>query len=115
MPLTTSDMSHFECQKCGNCCRQPGYVRLKPDEPDTIAAFLKMDVYLFIEQYTTLTLDRQTLSLVEKQDHSCVFLTPQGCRINPVKPGQCLTFPHGWRFSNFDTVCQWAKQIKSKA
>ena len=106
-----TDLNKFKCQECGACCRQTGYVRLKPDEPDAIAAFLCMDVYEFIEKYTKLTDDRQTLSLTDKDGTDCIFLQPDGCRIHPVKPSQCKGFPLYWKFSDFYTTCQWA--IKS--
>jgi len=83
-------------------------------EPDKIAAFLDMDVYHFIEAYTLLTKDRQTLSLVEKENGECVFLTASGCRINPVKPVQCLEFPIKWKFKTFETICAWAVKEKNR-
>ena len=108
--MRSIDLSKFKCLNCGACCRQEGYVRLTTQEPDTIAAFLNMDVYHFIETYTRLTKDRQTLSLIEKKTGECIFLTPQGCRINPVKPAQCLGFPFKWRFKEFERICAWAKK-----
>ena len=110
------DLSDFKCQGCGACCRQDGYVRLREDEPDRISEFLGMDVYSFIETYTILTRDRQTLSLTDKEtgsqhDHECIFLTPSGCRIHPVKPAQCSDFPHKWKFRAFSDICAWAKKV----
>jgi Fe-S-cluster containining protein len=104
------DLSHFHCIGCHACCREPGYVRLKNDEPDTIASFLGLPVYQFIARYTILTKDRTGLSLVEKQDGACIFLTDAGCSINPVKPLQCRDFPQRWKFSGFETICGWAKK-----
>jgi hypothetical protein len=52
--MTILDLSQFKCLGCGACCRQEGYVRLKKNEPDTIASFLNMDVYQFIETFTIL-------------------------------------------------------------
>lgn len=109
------DLSKFKCMGCGACCRQDGYVRLKKDEPDKIAAFLSMDVYEFIQEYTILTRDRQTLSLkdkapTEQSRHECIFLSDQGCRIHAVKPAQCLDFPHKWKFKAFKDICAWAGQ-----
>ena len=107
-PSPVSDLSKFECLGCGTCCRQDGYVRLKADEADKIAAFLDMDIYEFIDAYTILTQDRQSLSLIDKKDGECIFLDNGGCRIHPVKPGQCLGFPHQWKFKAFEAVCAWA-------
>ena len=89
--------STFICARCGACCRWPGYVRLTTDEPTQIAAFLGLSVADFIDQYTRLTADRRNLSLTETESGACRFLTAdQSCRIHPVKPRQCRTFPAEW-------------------
>ncbi|MFH2090977.1 MAG: YkgJ family cysteine cluster protein [Pseudomonadota bacterium] len=108
------DLSEFKCLGCGACCRQDGYVRLKKNEPDKIAAFLNMDVYDFIETCTVLTCDRHSLALKDKKNGECLFLTPGGCAINAVKPDQCLDFPHRWKFKAFKTTCAWAIQACKK-
>ena len=106
------DLTEFECIRCHACCRTSGYVRLHPDEPDAIAKLLGMDVYAFTDAYTCVTRDRQTLSLIEQPDGACIFLTPEGCRIQPAKPLQCKNFPLQWKFSKFKTICGWAKTRK---
>lgn len=103
------DLGQFRCLQCHACCRQPGYVRLKSKEPDAIADFLQMDVRSFIDTFTLLTDDRTGLSLMEQDNGACVFLTEQGCRIQPVKPEQCRDFPYKWRFSGFKQICGWAR------
>ena len=38
---------------------------------------------------------------------SCVFLDgPNECRIQPVKPGQCVGFPNTWNFPGFEKKCR---------
>ena len=106
------NLTQFKCMGCGACCRQTGYVRLTPAEPDTIAEFLGMDVRDFIEAYTCLTRDRIGLSLIDAPDGACIFLDKTGCRINQVKPRQCRDFPIRWRFSDFADTCAWARQHK---
>ena len=107
-------LKDFSCIRCQACCRQPGYVRLLPDEPDAIAAFLGMEVREFIETYTCLTRDRQALSLIEQDNGACIFLD-RGCRIQPAKPRQCKDFPFTWRFSDFEKICGWARQRAKRA
>lgn len=102
--------SDFKCLKCGACCRQDGYVRLKKEEPDKIAEYLGLNTYAFIETYTQITHDRKALALIDKKNGECIFLTPQGCRINTVKPDQCLDFPKKWKFKAFHSICAWALQ-----
>lgn len=93
-----ADERRFHCQCCGNCCRVPGYVALTEGEVERIAAFLKMDLFDFTEQYTVLLPGRGGLSLRSKDDESCIFLqADNSCRIQSVKPGQCRDFPFGWR------------------
>ena len=103
------DLSNFQCIGCHACCRETGYVRIGKDEPDTISSFLGLCVHDFIARYTVLTKDRTGLSLMEKEDGACIFLTDMGCKINSVKPLQCREFPQKWKFSGFETICGWAK------
>jgi len=96
----------FRCQRCGNCCRVPGYVVLSDAEIDAIAAYIGIDSYQFTETYTRLTENRAGLSLVEKGDGSCVFLSADnGCLIESVKPRQCREFPFGWRYEAMRDTC----------
>ena len=97
---------HWECQRCTACCRWPGDVRLGDGEIARIAEFLGMDEDDFIQQFTRLRADRKGLSLVEKQNHECIMLDGDACRIHPVKPEQCRGFPNRWRFPGWRDVCR---------
>jgi len=98
--------TEFTCQRCGACCRVPGYVALEHGEAEAIATFLGMDVYAFTERYTTLTLNRSDLSLIEQENGSCVFLQDDNaCRIQPVKPRQCRNFPTAWKSPRLRQIC----------
>jgi hypothetical protein len=102
--------TEFKCQRCGNCCRWPGSVRLRPEETAPIAAFVGMPEFEFIQAYTHLTPDRQWLSLSEKPNGHCIFFDEEspGCRINPVKPRQCRDFPERWSFPGWEKECSGA-------
>lgn len=101
-----SDPRTFQCQRCGACCRVPGYVALAPGEPEAIAAFLGLDVYAFTGRYTALTYTRRDLSLIEREDGGCVFLQEDNsCRIQPVKPAQCRGFPFLWKSPGLVRAC----------
>lgn len=105
-------MTDFICKGCGSCCRVSGYVRLKDQEAERIAEFLKIPLRQFTESYTRLTEDRTGLSLIENEDASCVFLNQDStCRINPVKPRQCAAFPFEWSFKGWEGLCQGKKVI----
>ena len=97
----------FECRKCGNCCRPKGYVRLREGEADQIAAYVGMPVHDFTGRYARITEDRAGLSLVERADGACVFLSAAGeCVIQNVKPRQCRDFPVIWSYPGFETNCR---------
>jgi len=87
--------ARYLCQRCGNCCRWPGFVRLDDNEINAIAAFLQLRP------------SRSGLMLQSNPDGSCIFL--QGvntCTIQPVKPQQCRDFPNKWRFDGWREKCE---------
>ena len=103
-------MKEFVYCRCGNCCRWPGAVKLASGEAEAIAAFLGMSEELFFDAHTRLTPDRRHLSLIEKTDGSCEFLTTDEtglacCAIEKVKPVQCREFPERWNFPDWQKLC----------
>ncbi len=97
---------NFACLRCGACCRAPGDVRLDPGEAEAIARELGLSVEVFIDRFTRLARDRQALSLTDGADGACVFLdADHACRIQAVKPRQCLDYPRRWRSAALDAVC----------
>ena len=97
----------FECLRCGECCRiKDGIVRVSGEEIARIAAFLGMDEQAFIDTCTDVSPDRRGLVLKSRPDGACVYLTEDNlCRINPVKPGKCRTFPYEWTNPDSGSVC----------
>jgi len=86
-------------------------VRLDEADVDRIAAYLGMDPRALIEQYTAVTGDRRSLTLLEGPDGACIMLTAdRQCRIHSVKPRQCQGFPERWRFPGFEILCQAARE-----
>lgn len=92
------DGLEFECRQCGRCCAGPeeGYVWVTSEEMAVLAVFLRLTVEEFRRQYTR-RIGRR-VSLVEKQPNKdCIFLTRSpdgaGCRVYPVRPQQCRTWP----------------------
>ena len=109
-------MSDFKCLRCGACCRWKGAVKLEDAEVDAIAAYLQMPVAEFLEAHTRLTPDRKHLSLCEKANGECEYLTvaPDGlpaCIIEPVKPRQCRVFPDKWNFPGWQEKCSGEYRI----
>lgn len=85
----------FECRRCNECCRRPGYVYLKEGEAERIASYLKMPLYDFTDEYCDV-IDRRRLVLKKLPNEVCIFLEANGCRIHDVKPEQCRDFPYRW-------------------
>jgi Fe-S-cluster containining protein len=97
----------YLCQRCGNCCRWPGFVRLDEDEVDAIARHLGLPPADFIARHTALRPSRSGLMLESNPDGSCIFL--QGlntCTIQSVKPRQCRDFPNAWNFPGWRDKCE---------
>lgn len=101
-PATT-----YLCQRCGNCCRWPGDVIVTDAEVKAIAAHEGLGENDFIQRFTRLSANRKHLSLIEKEDGSCVFLDGKNtCAIQRVKPEQCRGFPNQWRFEGWREICE---------
>jgi len=98
--------TRYVCQRCSACCKWPGDVRIEPDELAPIAAYLGLSEEDFIQRFTRLRTNRQGLSLIEKDHHQCIMLEGNTCRIQPVKPAQCIGFPNEWHFPGWRLVCQ---------
>jgi hypothetical protein len=106
-------LGDFQCARCGNCCKWPGYVRISFEEIAQIADFLEMPVQSFTNEYAILTSDRRGLSLKEKENRQCIFYDePPACRIEPVKPLQCRNFPARWNFEGWENECNGSGTFK---
>lgn len=97
----------FACRRCGACCRIPdGIVRVSDAEIARIARFLGKNEEEFIASLAVLAPDRKGLVLASRPDGACIFLDEENrCRIHPVKPDKCRTFPHAWTNADSAEVC----------
>ena len=97
----------YLCQRCGNCCRWPGDVRITDLETERIARFLALSREAFVERYTRLNANRTGLSIIDKPNGECAFLEGKNhCAIQPVKPAQCSGFPNDWNFPGWREQCE---------
>lgn len=96
----------YQCQRCGACCRWPGFVRIKEEEIPRLAAHMGLSEADFIERYTRLTPQRNGLALIDKPNGECYFLDGRECRLQAVKPVQCTGFPNVWNFPGWQDVCE---------
>lgn len=103
--------ARYECARCSACCRWAGDVCIEEDEVREISRFLHMEEQAFIDECCRLRANRQGLSIRDAEDGACMMLTENGCRINPVKPRQCLGFPSQWNFPGWRELCR-AREVK---
>jgi hypothetical protein len=89
----------FECLRCGRCCAGPqeGYVWVSDEEVRALADFLGLEVNSVLDCYVRRVGTRNSL-VEEGQTKDCIFLTFDGdararCRVHPVRPTQCRTWP----------------------
>lgn len=95
----------YVCQRCTACCKWPGDVRLEEEEISRIATYLGLSESSFIADFTRLRSSRNGLSLIEKENHECIMLDSNRCRIHEVKPSQCEGFPNRWNFPGWRDLC----------
>ena len=100
----------YQCDRCTACCKWPGDVRVEDHEISQIADFLGMQEDDFIQKFTRLRMNRNGLSLIERDNDECIMLENNRCKIQDVKPFQCKGFPNRWNFKDWQKVCQ-AKPI----
>ena len=93
----------FTCRRCGACCTgSPGIVRVEAARVSEIASYLDLSPSQVIGRY----LDGCDCGYRVKEDDDgrCLFFE-EGCRIYPVRPSQCRTFPF-W-FVNLRSPDRW--------
>jgi uncharacterized protein len=84
----------FECSGCGNCCRSHGeyaYVYLAPADVRAIARHLELPEAEFLARHCR---EEDGYVCLRMDEPACPFLTAdQRCRIYPVRPKQCASWP----------------------
>lgn len=96
----------FRCHRCGACCRIEGIVRLEDGDTARMAAHLGMDERDFIERETDIAPDRSGLVLKDRPDGACGMLDESNrCRVYPVRPAKCRTYPFEWVNPNSADYC----------
>jgi hypothetical protein len=106
---------HFECTACGACCSGPGegYIWVTRPEIELIAKHLDMPEGQLRREFLRRVGLR--VSIVEdRRTKDCIFLRQaEGktlCRIYPVRPNQCRTWPF-WT-ENLASANTWNEAAK---
>lgn len=105
---------HYDCQRCTQCCRWPGWVPVGEDEISRMAALLEISESEFVDRYTRLGPRRDGLALMEKSNGECVFLDGRDCRVQSAKPIQCRGFPNTWNFPGWRAVCEAVPRLRPR-
>jgi len=96
----------FECQRCGTCCTgDPGSIYVDDKDISRIARYLNLPASHLREKY--LYPHKNSYSILENSDGRCLFYEDAGCKIYPVRPNQCATYPF-W-FENLRSVKEWRR------
>lgn len=105
----------FSCTRCGECCREAGFVFFTEKEIHRAATYLGMEISAFKRHYLIRMSEGYAVSV--SGTTPCVFLTSEGCTINDVKPDQCESFPYWQEYVgkngelvNFDRPCPGIKK-----
>lgn len=104
----------FECQGCNYCCStEPGYVFLSDEDLKNLCNHFGMSQKDFINTYC-----RKVpfgfgyrISLLEKDNYDCIFLTEKGCACYQSRPLQCRTYPF-WP-SIMENMDNWDEEANS--
>ena len=66
----------------------------------------------FIDHETEIASDRRGLILKSRPAGACAWLSDDKlCRINPVKPDKCRTFPHEWTNDDSEKICPGLRKM----
>jgi uncharacterized protein len=101
---------HFECGQCGKCCSGPdeGYIWVTKEEIRFIADYLKISHDELAQKYLLRVGPRVTI-IERRPENDCIFLDVingrKTCKIYPVRPNQCRTWPF-WN-SNLLNPTSW--------
>lgn len=107
----------FQCNRCGNCCKGDGVVHIDREQAVRIADFLGLPLKSFLKQYTTrIAPGEWWLHDQANPERWCIFLEQDAeglfkCRINPVKPNQCKSFPEKWRNEDSFRTCSGLRTL----
>ncbi len=75
------------CQRCGECCKMKGGVKLREKDIDDISDFLKINAVNFLREYTSRVEGSNQLK------SPCPFQKDNSCKVYKSRPLACRTYP----------------------
>ena len=102
-------LENFKCEKCGNCCKGEGIVKVSYEEFSKICKYLNISKaealrYFFIKR-------GKIFIIRDKDNKECIFLRNNLCLINNVKPEQCKNFPLKWNTKEMLSECAGYRKL----
>ncbi|MFO8090986.1 MAG: YkgJ family cysteine cluster protein [Desulfatiglandaceae bacterium] len=103
-PIQGDTEFSFQCHPgiaCFNHCCSKLNLTLTPYDIVNLKKLLQLDSSSFLDRYTRIFVDRQTglpgvrLKMLENNEKSCPFLTPEGCAVYQARPAACRLYPLG--------------------
>ena len=99
----------FTCQNCGDCCcGAPGIIRVTLEDIMRIASYLNQSPQDILNN--SVSPYKEVYTIRERQDGCCLYYE-SGCRIYPVRPIQCRTYPF-W-FNNLRSEKNWNRVCRA--
>jgi len=95
--VTLKSKTNLGCDICDRCCINRGDIKITPVNVIEISRYMSITPKEFVDRYTK-RLENQSIEIVIKakgDDNRCILndSTNSKCKIHPVKPMQCVTFP----------------------
>ena len=101
-----------ECERCGECCRIEGIVRLTDENIGQMSEILGITQAEFIANWTEVAPDRKCLILKDAPDGACIMLTDDNrCRVYEARPEKCRTFPYAWTNTESVSYCPLCRKL----
>ncbi len=103
---------------CSYCCStEPGYVFLSEKDLERLCECFGLERDEFIATYCRLVDygEYSLVSLTERKNYDCIFLTKDGCSVYEARPLQCRTYPF-WKSvlasrENWESEAKWCRGI----
>lgn len=95
--LNLKSKVNLNCSICDKCCEYRGDIKITPINVLEISKFLKIPIEQFLEKYTIEAEDEPPEFVIKGigEKRNCIFNDKENykCKINKVKPLQCIVFP----------------------